>query len=401
MKKELREIEKQDKFTILGEKKTKAGGSTMSVLVPWTKADVENINKRIYPKALLQREVDRVQKAVESGSFIGSGDHPASGLADIKTASHIVKKLWLDKDGRGWAQMEILDTERGKNVQSLIKAGGRLGISSRGFGDVDKSGRVQDSYKLVGIDIVMNPSVPSATFSKANIFESVDFEDEEKVKKTGRKINERAIENILRLMYSTKVDEYGFDGSFEDFAKQKRTIVTAEWLLQEYPDKFQNIEEALKYLGTPELIKKYRAEEEQRTEPYTMEEVFDEARIADIHPQEFADRLNKNLKLKAEEITAKEYSLMNEMIEAGVRGTPQELLEKVRKMEQMQKVFKPELTEEQKKIEADKKAEKIKEARRQRIIFQVNRDISNAGGTSPEILKEMVRKALKEEGLEE
>jgi len=73
-----------------------------------------------------------------------------------------------------------------------------------------------------------------------------------------------------------------------------------------------------------------------------------------------------------------------------------EAIERVRKAPQ---IVKPELTEEQKVAEADKKAKELKEAKRERIIYEVNRDISAAGGTSPEKLKELVRQALKEEGL--
>ena len=402
---ELREIIRpQDRFMILGEGKTKAGGSTINLLVPWTQADEKTINGRLYSKPLLQREVDRIQKAVESGAFIGTGDHPKSGLSDIATASHLVKKIWLGEGGRGWAQIKVLDTDRGRNIQSLIKAGARLGISTRGFGTTGKNGQVLDDFKLTGIDIVLNPSVKSATFTQANIFESVNFEEE--VKKTKKvKINERAIESLLKLMYATQVDELGFDGSFEDFAKQKRTLVAAEYILQDYPGRFKNIEEALTYLGVPELAEKYSAEESQRTEPYTVAEVSYEAYEAGINPKEFADKLNENLKvtaaLKAAGITKEERFLMAEMREAGYVGTPQELLEKCRKIQQAQKIFKPELTEEQKKVEELKKMRQAKEARRQRIIFEVNRDVTNAGGTSQEKLKEMVRKALKEEGLEE
>jgi len=106
----------------------------MKVLVPWIEADKENQNGRIYPKSLLDREIKRLEPKIKEGSLIGAGDHPASGMADIATASHIVKKLWLDEGGKGWAELAILPTERGKNIQSIIKNGGKLGISARGFG---------------------------------------------------------------------------------------------------------------------------------------------------------------------------------------------------------------------------------------------------------------------------
>lgn len=408
MAKELREILSPKKFTILGVGKTKAG-NIMNLLVPWGQADEKTLNGRIYSKPLLHREVDRIQKAVESGAFIGTGDHPASGLSDIATASHIVKKIWIDEGGRGWAQIKVLDTERGKNIQSIIKAGGQLGISTRGFGGTAKNGQVLDDYKMQGIDIVMNPSVQTATFSKENIFESVnDFGGEKKVEEEEKvkvKIDEKNIEAAIRIGYDAEVAEYGLTEKWEHYKSRKLTLVTAGWLLEEYPDKFPSVESALEYLGAPELAEKYYEENEndERVLLYTESEVASEAYAAGINPKEMADKLNANLKLtaalNAEKITDKERQIMNEMLEAGAMDEPMKLLEKVRKVIQAQEIFKPNLSEAQLLIEMNKRAKEIKEAKRERIIQQVNKDISAGGGTSPEIAKAMIIKALKAEGL--
>lgn len=310
MKKELREILTQDKFTILSEKKS-GDGSTIIALVPWGQADEKTINGRLYPKSLLQREVDRIQKAVEAGAFIGTGDHPASGLADIKTASHIINKIWLDEGGRGWAKIKILDTDRGKNIQSLIKGGAQLGISTRGFGQVGKSGKVDDDYKLMGIDIVMNPSVSSATFSKANIFESVGFEEEEKVRKTKIKIDEKNIMAALKVCYDAEVAEYGLNENFEQYKKRKLTFVTAQWLLQNYPGRFENVNKALAYLvGTVaagELDKKYAEEDEKVITNYEpTPQLAAEAFMMGITLDEYVEKLNETAGHRKADIPARE-----------------------------------------------------------------------------------------------
>lgn len=406
----LREIlAPRDKFTILGEGKTKSGGNILNLLVPWGQADEKTLNGRIYSKSLLHREVDRIQKAVESGAFIGTGDHPASGIADVKTASHIVKKIWIDEGGRGWAQIKVLDTERGKNIQSIIKAGGQLGISTRGFGNTAKNGQVLDDYKMQGIDIVMSPSVSGATFSKENIFESVnDFEGEKKVeevKQTKVKIDEKNIEAAIRIGFDAEVAEYGLNEKWEHYKARKLTLVTCGWLLENFSDKFPSVESALEYLGAPELSEKYHEEIEndERVLLYTPEEVSGEAQQAGINPKEMCEKLNANLKvtaaLNAEKITDKERQIMDEMRDAGVMDEPVKLLEKVRKVMQAQKIFEPNLSDAQVIIEMEKRAKKIKEEKRQRIIQMVNRDISAGGGTSPEIAKAMVESALKAEGL--
>jgi len=174
--KQLREIQFEDEPIVLDEGAVK-GEKSMTILVPWIQSDKKNKNGRIYELKLLQREVARIQDSVTKGGFIGTGDHPASGSADIATSSHIVKKVWLDKKGKGWAEMKIIPTPRGKNVMTLIDQGARLGVSARGYGNVDKeSGKVQDDYRLAGIDIVTRPSYEEGVFNKDNVFESLDFE---------------------------------------------------------------------------------------------------------------------------------------------------------------------------------------------------------------------------------
>lgn len=195
------------KVKILSEDKSK---DVMSVIVPFIQAGKRNQNGRFYPESLLKREISRVQGSVKRGSFIGTGDHPASGIENIATASHIVTKLSLDDKGKGVAELRILPTERGKAIQTLIKNDATLGVSVRGFGTVGKDGKVADDYKLVGLDVVLNPSEPTAVFDKSNIFESMNFEEEadENIEK---QINELERESWLSAC------ESGYSGSQEEW----------------------------------------------------------------------------------------------------------------------------------------------------------------------------------------
>jgi len=197
------------KAKILSENKD---DNVMNVSVPWIQADKKNQNGRTYPKSLLQREIARVQSSVKKGSFIGTGDHPFSGIENIATASHIVTALSLDEKGQGWAEMRILPTERGKTIQTLIRNGATLGVSCRGFGNVGNDGRVSDDYKLVGVDVVTNPSFKNAVFDKSNIFESVEFEEENEVEKE----LESAINDLEKQSFLGAV-ESGFKGTEEEW----------------------------------------------------------------------------------------------------------------------------------------------------------------------------------------
>lgn len=185
---ELKEITDTDRFIILHEGKGK-NGNLMNILVPFAQSDLKNSNGRIYPRSLLQREIGRLQKEISLGGFLGTADHPKSGNTELGNVSHIVRKMWMDEGGRGWAELGILDTQRGKDLKTIIKAGGRLGVSTRGFGTMEKStGIVKDDYKLAGLDIVSNPSYKAGMFSQDSIFESADWTGTERNKTMNKKV---------------------------------------------------------------------------------------------------------------------------------------------------------------------------------------------------------------------
>lgn len=185
-------------FSILSE--AKVDGSIMKVLVPFTQVDEKNGNGRIYTKDVMEREIGRVTKDIADGKFLGSADHPKSGNTELNSVSHIVKKMWLEKDGRGWASLSILDTTAGKNLKTIIKAGGKLGVSTRGFGTFDKeTSKVNPDYKLAGLDVVANPSYKDGVFSQDNIFESIDLSDKKQSAKSsdGAYQKEEAMKNKM------------------------------------------------------------------------------------------------------------------------------------------------------------------------------------------------------------
>lgn len=173
------DLYKHGYFRILSEAKTDNG--IMKVHVPFTQTDQENANGRIYPRALMQREVDRVSLDIADGRMLGSADHPKSGNTELDSVSHLITKMELDKDGKGWAELKILDTASGKNLKTILKSGAKLGISTRGFGTQNPdTKKVNDDYKLSGLDIVANPSYKDGVFSQDNIFESLDLAEKKK-----------------------------------------------------------------------------------------------------------------------------------------------------------------------------------------------------------------------------
>jgi hypothetical protein len=129
------------------------------------RADTLNQNGRVYPMAILQREVRNYQKFIIENRATGELDHPPESTISLKNVSHIVRELYMDgKDARG--SIEVLHkVPSGLILKGLVESGVKIGISSRGVGDVEEKGNytvVLDSFQLICFDTVSDPSTTSA-----------------------------------------------------------------------------------------------------------------------------------------------------------------------------------------------------------------------------------------------
>lgn len=128
------------------------------------KADTLNQNGRVYPKAILEREVRNYQKFIRENRALGECDHPDSSVVELKKVSHIIREAYM-QEGVCYGVVELLDTPMGKILQSLVESGVTLGISSRGVGSTKRDGDiqvVQDDFQLICWDFVAEPSTPGA-----------------------------------------------------------------------------------------------------------------------------------------------------------------------------------------------------------------------------------------------
>jgi hypothetical protein len=128
-----------------------------------------NQNGRSYPLPILKRESDKYKKVfIAERRALGELDHPESSVVNLSNVSHNVVDLWWNgSDLMG--KIEILGTPSGNIAKELLKAGIRLGISSRGMGSVTNLGEgkveVQDDFEIVCWDLVSNPSTQGAFMS--------------------------------------------------------------------------------------------------------------------------------------------------------------------------------------------------------------------------------------------
>ena len=128
-------------------------------------AEKENRNKRIYPKNVLTEATAKyVKEQVKSGRAVGELNHPEGPQINLDKVSHRITDLkWEGNDVVGKAL--ILDTPMGKIVKGLVEGGVKLGVSSRGMGTVERRENktyVKDDFILNTVDIVQDPSAPSA-----------------------------------------------------------------------------------------------------------------------------------------------------------------------------------------------------------------------------------------------
>ena len=121
-----------------------------------------NANERVYPLHEITKAVTTINQQIKEGnSVLGEVDHPDDLKINLDRVCHSVEGMWMDGD-TGCGKLKILPTPMGELIKTLIQSGIRLGVSSRGSGNVDdRTGHVSD-FEIVTIDVVAQPSAPNA-----------------------------------------------------------------------------------------------------------------------------------------------------------------------------------------------------------------------------------------------
>ena len=129
-------------------------------------AEVKNRNGRIYPKAIMAKEVKRYTKEfIDKNRAFGELGHPEGPTINLDKVSHMITSLVEDSNNYV-GRAKILSTPNGQIVRSLIDDGAKLGVSSRGLGSLEQKGDAQvvkgDFQLATAADIVADPSAPEA-----------------------------------------------------------------------------------------------------------------------------------------------------------------------------------------------------------------------------------------------
>ena len=123
--------------------------------------DIRNQNQRIYSSQEIGKAVKTLNEQISGGySVLGEVDHPDDLKINLDRVSHMITKMWMDGPN-GYGKLKILPTPMGNLVQTMLQSGVKLGVSSRGSGEVDSQGRVQ-GFEIITVDVVAQPSAPGA-----------------------------------------------------------------------------------------------------------------------------------------------------------------------------------------------------------------------------------------------
>ena len=139
-----------------------SGHKTLKLKGVCIEGGVRNANERVYPVSEIAKAVDTVNEQIKTGhSVLGEVDHPDDLKINLDRVSHMITSMWMD-GANGFGKLKILPTPMGQLVSTMLESGVKLGVSSRGSGNVnDLDGKVSD-FEIVTVDIVAQPSAPNA-----------------------------------------------------------------------------------------------------------------------------------------------------------------------------------------------------------------------------------------------
>lgn len=221
------------------------------------KADTPTANGRIYPRHLWEREIKKVKPSMDEGTVFGHLNHPKDGKTDLKEVAMVMKDLWIERDGRVMGRAEICENQWGDQYKAIHKAGGKVGVSSRGMGST-KMGEgkyaghevVDEDYDYMTHDLVADPAVKTS-------YPEVKMEDIVQTKvevqpKTEAIVEKKYTEEELNQKLTEQKEK--FDQELlaktseltESFKKEKSPIVEAT-------EKLQSLVESMKPAPTEEV----------------------------------------------------------------------------------------------------------------------------------------------------
>ena len=200
-----------DRAGMVVESADDSNGKSLYMKGIFIQGGVKNANERVYPVSEIENAVSTLNEQIQSGySVLGEVDHPDDLKINLDRVSHMITQMWMD-GANGFGKLKILPTPMGELVKTMLTSGVKLGVSSRGSGNVnDMDGRVSD-FEIITVDIVAQPSAPNA-YPKAiyegmmNMRHGHKLLDIAKDAKGDKKVEKFLKEEVMRLIKDLKIN---------------------------------------------------------------------------------------------------------------------------------------------------------------------------------------------------
>ena len=140
-----------------------SGGKDLYLKGICIQGGVRNANQRVYPVNEIGRAVNTLNDQIKGGySVLGEVDHPEGLNINLDRVSHMITEMWMDGPN-GYGKLKVIPTPMGQIIDTMIKSNVKIGVSSRGSGNVkeDGSGEVSE-FEIITVDCVAQPSAPGA-----------------------------------------------------------------------------------------------------------------------------------------------------------------------------------------------------------------------------------------------
>lgn len=150
------------RMEILAEENSDGKGKNLFMKGIFVQGGVKNANQRVYPVDEIGKAVEQINKQIKEGySVLGELDHPDDLKINLDRVCHLITDMWMDGPN-GFGKLKILPTPMGQLVTTMLTSGVKLGVSSRGSGNVNESSGHVSDFEIVTVDIVAQPSAPNA-----------------------------------------------------------------------------------------------------------------------------------------------------------------------------------------------------------------------------------------------
>lgn len=163
-------VEKVENPRFIVESSSANGGKDMYINGIFMQAEVRNRNQRVYPYQEIHNACKYAADMIkENNGIFGELDHPNNLTIDPKNISHAILELKMQGND-AYGKAKILNTPAGLIAKELFNSGVKVGVSSRGAGEVNEG--MVSNFQFITIDVVVNPSAQGAT--PTAVMESVE-----------------------------------------------------------------------------------------------------------------------------------------------------------------------------------------------------------------------------------